>query len=94
MDLGKAIKTIRKRKGIKQKELANLCGISANAMVSIEYNRTFPSKTTIRNICDVLEVPVAYLLLLCLTDEDIPENSKYLFNLLYEPMRKLLLKNI
>ena len=94
MDLGKAIKIIRKRKGLKQKEFATLCGISVNAMVSIEYNRTFPSKTTIRNICDVLEVPVAYLLLLCLTDEDIPENSKHLFNLLYEPMRKLLLKNI
>jgi transcriptional regulator with XRE-family HTH domain len=92
MDLGKAIKTIRKRKGIKQKELANLCGISANAMVSIEANKSFPHKITIRKICEVLDIPVAYLLFFCITDEDIPENSKHLFNLLYEPIRGLLLK--
>lgn len=92
MDLGKAIKTVRKRKGIKQKELANLCGISANAMVSIETNKSFPHKITIRKICEVLDIPVAYLLFFCITDEDIPENSKHLFNLLYEPIIGLLLK--
>lgn len=92
MDLGKAIKTIRKKRGLKQKELANFCGISTNAMLSIEANKSFPHKTTIRKICEVLDIPVAYLLFFCITDEDIPEKSKYLFNLLYEPIRKLLLK--
>ena len=46
MDIGNAIKLLRKRKDISQKELSNLCGISANALCSIESGGTFPSKST------------------------------------------------
>lgn len=45
MDIGNAIKLLRKRKDISQKELSNLCGISANALCSIESGGTFPSKS-------------------------------------------------
>ena len=56
MDIGTAIKEIRSRKHITQKDLASKCNISANALCSIEKNTSFPSKETIKKICDALEI--------------------------------------
>ena len=94
MELGSAIKIIRKEKGFTQKELASKCNISTNALCSIENNKTIPSKTTLNKICECLNVPNAYLLFLCITDEDIPTESIALFKALYEPMKKVLLEDI
>ena len=48
MDIGNAVKIIRKKKNISQKELANLCELSTNAICSIENGATFPSKNSIQ----------------------------------------------
>lgn len=45
MDIGNAVKMLRMKKGISQKDLSSMCGISANALCSIESGNTFPSKT-------------------------------------------------
>ena len=42
MELGSAIKVIRKEKGFTQKELASKCNISTNALCSIENNKKLP----------------------------------------------------
>ena len=94
MEIGTAIKTVRKQKGISQKELAAMCNISTNALCCIENNKTIPAKGTLNNICKNLNVPNAYLLFLCITDEDIPTESKSLFKALYEPMKNVLLEDI
>ena len=47
MDLGNAIKVLRKKKNISQRELAEMCNISANAMCNIESGKSFPGKETI-----------------------------------------------
>lgn len=52
MNLGETIKSLRIKKGIKQNLLAEKCGLSANALCSIEKNNAFPSKETIKAICD------------------------------------------
>lgn len=54
MDIGNAVKVIRKKKNITQKELASLCEISTNAICSIENGVTFPSKNSITKICKAL----------------------------------------
>lgn len=48
MDIGNAVKVIRKKKNITQKELASLCEISTNAICSIENGVTFPSKIVLQ----------------------------------------------
>lgn len=48
MDIGNAVKIIRKKKNISQKELANLCELSTNAICSIENGATFPSKIVLQ----------------------------------------------
>lgn len=94
MDIGTAIKTIRKQKGITQKILASSCGISTNALCSIENNYTMPAKNTIIKICQTLNIPPAYLLFFCIQDEDLPKESQILFNALYGPMKNILLNEI
>ena len=93
MDIGSAIKSIRTRKKITQKDLAAKCGISANALCSIEKNASFPTKETINKICEALEIPVSYLLFFSITEEDIPEEKQSIFNALKEPIQKILVED-
>ena len=69
MNLGKAIKELRKAKGFSQKELAQACGLSANAMCSIENDESFPSKTTFDKICKALDMPSAYIFLFSISEK-------------------------
>lgn len=94
MDIGKAIKIIRKQKGISQQDLGNSIGLSANAISQIEVGATFPQKQHIHKICDALKIPVAYLLFFCITDEDLPEETKVTFNALQQPIRNVLLNEL
>jgi transcriptional regulator with XRE-family HTH domain len=94
MNIGTAVKTIRKQKKLSQKELADKCEISVNALSQIETNASFPHKGTIKNICDALEIPSSYLLLFAVDDEDIPENKKDIFNSLNRAIKSFLLDDL
>ena len=89
MNLGETIKDFRTKKGITQKELAKRCGISANAMCSIEKNKAFPSKETIQRICNAFEIPISLLLFSSLTDDDIPTHKIAIFKALQKPIIEL-----
>ncbi len=91
MELGTAIKTLRKSKKMGQRDLSNLCDLSINALSQIETNQTFPHKNNIEKICAALDVPVSYLLFLSISEDDLPEDKKEIFNALNEPIKKLLI---
>ena len=91
MEIGTAIKNLRKNKGLTQKVLAEKCGVSANAMNQIEKNASFPHKNTIDKICDVLEIPVSYLLFFSISEDDIPDEKKIVFNSLNDAVKSVLL---
>ena len=78
MNVGNAIKSLRKKKGISQKDLAQKCGLSANALCSIENNDSFPSKDSIGKICNALGIPVSFLMFFSVTDEDVPVEKRLL----------------
>lgn len=90
MEIGSAIREIRVQKGISQKALAQMCGLSANAMCALERNASFPSKDTIGKICSALSIPVSYLLFYSITEEDVPEEKRIAFRALKEPMKTIL----
>ncbi len=94
MDIGSAIKLLRKQKGISQKELAEQCGISVNALCQIELNNTFPQKSTIHKICQVLEIPTSYLLFFSISDEDIPADKKKVFTTLSSAIKDVLMEDL
>lgn len=56
MTLGEQIKSLRKKKNITQKELAEQLGISTNAMCSIEKGYAWPSGITMEKMCRLLNV--------------------------------------
>ncbi len=58
-NLGQQLRTLRQRRGLSQRKLANLAGVS-NATVSlIEHGRTDPSMGLLRKILDTLGVSFA-----------------------------------
>lgn len=91
MDLGKAIKSLRKEMKISRKELAARCRISVTALYNIENNLSFPSKDTINGICSALGVPVSYLMFYSLTEEDVPEDKREFFKVIVEPVKAFLM---
>ena len=92
MTLGQAIKELRKRKGYKQKEFAVSCGLSINALCQIEKDNTFPQKKNIDKICEALEIPQSYLLFFSLTEDDIPESKREVFNALSGTIKNILVE--
>ena len=89
MNIGEAIKKMRASRGLSQKELAEKTGMSANTLCNIEKGYSFPSKDTIKAICDAMDIPVSWLLFSSITEEDVPEDKKAIFNALREPMMKV-----
>lgn len=87
MNIGNAIKEIRKRKGILQKDLAGKVGISVNALCLIENEKTFPSMSNINKICEALGVAQSVLMFFSISEEDIPEHKRELFHTLAEPLK-------
>ena len=94
MELGNAIRSLRKKKNITQKQLATLCDLSANALCNIESGESFPTKKTITKICQALEIPESYLLLFSITEDDIPEEKRILYRTLCEPLREELIRDL
>ncbi|MEP7110657.1 MAG: helix-turn-helix transcriptional regulator [Ferruginibacter sp.] len=94
MNIGSAIKVIRKQKGLSQKDLAKKVNLSVNGLSLIETNASFPQKTTINAICQALDIPVSYLLFFSISEEDIPDDRKITFNSLNQAIKAVLLSDI
>lgn len=91
MDFGKALKSVRKELKISRVELAKRSDLSVTALYNIENNLSFPSKETITKLCKSLSIPVSYLMLYSLTEEDVPEERREFFRLAVEPVKAFLM---
>ncbi len=76
MDIGNALKGIRKTKNLTQKELANKIGISNTYLSEIENNTRRPSIDVIKSISDALDINFLYLILKSLEREDLKNENK------------------
>jgi transcriptional regulator with XRE-family HTH domain len=72
MSLGKSIKKYRNKVGLKQKELANLLGVSPNYMSLVENDKREPSLSFMMNLADQLRVPIGFLFF------DVDRNTEHL----------------
>ena len=90
MSLGNAIKESRKARGFTQIELARECGISVNALCQIETGNTHPQKSTLQYICEALNISYSYTTIASISDENVKEENKKVFNLLKEALLNLL----
>lgn len=60
--LGKRLRELRKKKGIRQKDLANYLQISDSAIGMYENGKRDPDSETIKKLADFFNVSVDYLL--------------------------------
>lgn len=76
MNLGKAIRICRKKKGLTQAELASLSNISVSHLCLLEKDKRDPSLSAVTAISDALKIPISVLVLLASKHEDINELSE------------------
>ncbi|MDY4604311.1 helix-turn-helix transcriptional regulator [Clostridium tertium] len=62
MNIGYEIKSLRKKKGLTQSELAKKCDLSKNAIWNYENNKRDPTVKTLNKIGEVLGVDLGYLI--------------------------------
>ena len=60
VDIGWRLKTLRKKQGIAQTELAKLVGVTPSTISQIESNSIYPSLTALFKIAEVLSVETGY----------------------------------
>ncbi len=92
MNIGIAIKSIRRQIGITQHELADRCGISQTSLSQIENCVKRPSHRTIKSICEVLEVPESIVYILGMQDTDVPESRKGVYDMLFPSIKSMALQ--
>lgn len=76
MNLGKAIRICRKKRGFTQAELADLAKISVSHLCLLEKDKRDPSLSAVSSISDALRIPVSVLIFLASQYEEIKELSE------------------
>jgi transcriptional regulator with XRE-family HTH domain len=91
MNLGKAIKLLLDKKGMSQKELAELIDKSETSVSLIMQNKTQPRKDTLEAIAKKLGVTTEVLLLLSVDKEDLPEEKRIQYDALWPTVEHALM---
>ncbi len=92
MNLGIAIRSVRRQLGITQQELSEKSGISQTSLSQIENAVKRPSNKSIKSICNVLEVPEAVIYILAMQDSDVPPGKKNVYDMLFPSIKNLALQ--
>lgn len=90
MRTGIAIREIRKKKGIKQKELAAGTGLSQTFISLIEQGYREPSSATLRSIARILECPTPIIHWKAMEESDVPREKRKIYTEIKEVIDRLL----
>lgn len=90
MNIGNVISILRKNKGLKQKELAFLSGVSNNAMCSIESSKYIPKIETLQSISKSLGVNYGYITLLTIEDLKVDSDLEVEFEVYFKKLKKII----
>jgi len=90
MDLGETIKSIRKRKGIRQNTFAEHCEITQAYLSQIENNLKEPNLSTLKKIADKLSVPLPILFFLSMNEDDVASDKKEVYTMIAPSVQSLI----
>jgi len=79
MNIGKAIRELRKEKGLNQTEFAHATGLTQTSLSQIESGAKKPNTGTMKKICDFFGVPEAVIYILATEISDIPQHKQDLY---------------
>lgn len=91
MNIGIAIKELRKLKGLSQIELARAANITQAALSQIE-NGKRPGEGTVKKISQALNISEAHLYIYGIEKKDVPENKRQIYEQLFPVIKDLLNK--
>jgi len=83
MNIGTAIRSIRKELNIPQKQLAVDCGISQTFLSGIENGARRPSPKTMQRICTVMDIPEMLVYIMAMHEKDVPTSKRHVYSLVY-----------
>ena len=92
MEIGKAIKQVRKSKAITQGALCKKCGISQTSLSQIELGNTQPRKSTITAICKALNVSESLLSIISLSRNDVRPEKREIYDTFFSGVRNILIE--
>lgn len=93
MEIGKAIRKIRIKRGYSQVELAKLMGRTPTMVSLIETGKNIPQSVRLKEVCDALGIHMAFLLLFSIEKEDLPKDKQVLYDSMLVPLRDALIEN-
>ena len=91
MKIGAAIKQVRSKAGLKQKDLAERCGVTAAYLSQIERDVRTPSIELLEKIGSILGIPIPVVLFLGITEDDVASGKVSEFRILKPLVEKLML---
>ena len=94
MNIGLAIKSIRKKLSITQYELAEKCDLSQTSLSQIETGVKRPSQRTISRVCTVLDIPESIIYIVAMQEIDVPASKKSVYDLVYPSIKSLALQMV
>ncbi len=94
MNIGFAIKSIRKKLAITQYELAEKCDLSQTSLSQIETGVKRPSQRTITKVCSVLDIPESIIYIVAMQESDVPASKKGVYDLVYPSIKSLALQMV
>lgn len=91
MNLGLAIKDIRKAAGLSQQELAKLTRSTQATVSQIESGKSDPSNSTLRSISAALSIPISLIYAYGMEKRDCPSHKGETYDLIMPIVRQLIL---
>lgn len=93
MDLGKTITSLRKKRNLKQNELADKCGITQAYLSHIENNKKEPHISTLKQISAALDIPLPIIFFLSMDDKDVTADKKEISTFLFDNFKPIIENN-
>lgn len=90
MNIGNAIKQIRKEKGLTQKQLSSKSGVSQTSLSLIEKGQTQAGKETLEKIAIGLGVKQSIIMIHAIERSDVPANKVEVFDAMFPSIKEML----
>lgn len=90
MNLGNTIKEIRKRKGLKQNELAEKSHITQAYLSKIESNSKEPTISSLKSIAESLNIPLPILFFHAMTIDDVEPQKRDAFQIIFPSLKGMI----
>jgi transcriptional regulator with XRE-family HTH domain len=91
MNIGTAIKDLRKKNQLSQADLAEQCEMTQTALSQIENGLRRPNESTLKRIAEQLKVPEIVIYLLATDDSDVPKEKLEMFKVVFPNVKNMLL---